>query len=127
MTMLTQTRDKKTIHPKQCNEMAKPRQKLQEQWKKRHEVLRNKQEHESKPTQNENENESDSKYVKKPKQTYIMQLVQGYPGMPSALELDDNKRKQLAELMLEYPTKKTKTNKSIPRENKRKRNDTTHA
>ena len=35
MTMLTQTRDKKTIHPKHCNEMKKPRRKLQEQWKKK--------------------------------------------------------------------------------------------
>ena len=90
-------------------------------------MLQNKQEHEGQPTQNENENESDSKYAKKLKQTYVMQLVQGYPEMPSELELDDNKRKQLAELMLGYPTKKTKVNKGIPRENKRKKNDTTHA
>ena len=34
MTMLTQTRDKKTIHSKQCAEMIHPRQKLEEQWKK---------------------------------------------------------------------------------------------
>ena len=115
MTMLTQTRDKKTIHPKHCNEMTKPRQKLQEQWKKRREALQNKQEHEGKSTQNEKENESDPKYVKKPKQTYIMQLVQRYPEMPSELELDDNRRKQLAELMLEYPTKKMKMDKRIPR------------
>ena len=36
MTMLTQTRDKKNIHPKQCAEMIQPRQKLEEQWEKRH-------------------------------------------------------------------------------------------
>ena len=53
MTMLTQTRDKKTIHPKHCHEMAKQRRKLQEQWEKRHEALQNKQENERKPTQNE--------------------------------------------------------------------------
>merc|ERR1712112_8927 len=35
MTMLTQTREKKTIHPKHCQEMMKPKQKLLEQWKKK--------------------------------------------------------------------------------------------
>ena len=34
-----------------------------------------------------------------------MKLVKDSPEMPRKLELDDNKRKQLAELMLEYPTK----------------------
>ena len=56
-----------------------------------------------------------------------MQLVQRYPEMPSELELDDNRRKQLAELMLEYPTKKMKMNRRTHRENKQKRNDITHA
>ena len=57
-----------------------------------------------------------------------MQLVQRYPEMPSELELDDNRRKQLAELLLEYPTKKDEDEQeNPPRENKQKRNDITHA
>ena len=88
--------------------------------KKRHEALQNKQEHGGKPTQNEKEDESELKYVEKPKQTYIIQLVQRYPEMPCELELDDNRRKQLAELMLEYPANKKK-NRKTPRENKQKK------
>ena len=34
-----------------------------------------------------------------------MKLVKNNPEMPEQLELDDNQRKQLAGLMLEYPTK----------------------
>ena len=34
-----------------------------------------------------------------------MKLVKDNPEMPRRLELDDNQRMQLAELMLEYPTK----------------------
>ena len=34
-----------------------------------------------------------------------MKLVKDNPEMPQKLEPDDNKRKQLAELMLEYPAK----------------------
>ena len=34
MTTITQTREKKTIHPKYCQEVMKPKQKLLEQWKK---------------------------------------------------------------------------------------------
>ena len=34
MTMLTQTREKKTIHPEHCREMMRPKNKLLEQWKK---------------------------------------------------------------------------------------------
>ena len=93
---------------------------------KRHDALQNKQEHEEKPTQNEKEDRSELKYAKKRKQTYIIQLVQRYPEMPCELELDDNRRRQLAELMPEYPTKKKK-NRKTARENKRKKNDTTHA
>ena len=36
VTIPTQTRGKKTIHSKQCTEMVHPGQKLEEQWKKRH-------------------------------------------------------------------------------------------
>ena len=39
MTMLTQTREKKTIHPKHCQEMMRPKNKLLEQWRKRHASL----------------------------------------------------------------------------------------
>ena len=116
MTIPTQTRDKKTIHPKHCDEMAKPRQNLREQWEKRHNELQDKQEHEEKPTQREKEERerSESKYVKKPRQTYIIQLVQKYPEMPYELKLNDNRRKQLAELMLEYPTKNDEEEQENP-------------
>lgn len=53
---------------------------------------------------NQEEN-NDAKYVKRQKQTCILKLVTDRPEMPRKLELDDNKRKQLEELMLEYPTK----------------------
>ena len=48
--------------------------------------------------------------MKRQKQTDIMKLVKENPEMPKKLELDDNKRKQLAELMLEYPTKEVQEN-----------------
>ena len=50
MTMLTQTREKKTIHPKHCQEMMRPKQKLLEQWK-RHESLQEEQGRRKEPTQ----------------------------------------------------------------------------
>ena len=43
MTMLTQTREKKTIHPKHCQEMMRPKHKLSEQREKRHEALQDMQ------------------------------------------------------------------------------------
>ena len=64
--------------------------------------------------------------MKKPKQTYITQLVQKYPEMPNGLELNDNRRKQLAELMLEYPKIKMEKNRKTLQENKQKK-DTTRA
>ena len=42
LTMLTQTREMKTIHPKQCKEMILPGQKLQAQWKSRNNALQEK-------------------------------------------------------------------------------------
>ena len=127
MTTLTQTREKKTIHPKHCAEMTIPRQKLQEQWKKRHTELQDKQKHEEKTTPHEKEGRSESKYAKRPKQTYIIQLVQKYPEMPDELELNNNRRKQLAELMLEYPTKNEEEEQENPPSEKQKKNDITHA
>ena len=44
-------------------------------------------------------------YAKQQKQTYIMQLVEKHPEMPGELELNKERRKQSAELMLGYPTK----------------------
>ena len=43
-----------------------------------------------------------------------MKLVKDSPEMPRKLELDDNKRKQLAELMLEYPTKEEDEQENNP-------------
>ena len=65
------------------------------------------QEHTQETTKKENnpDEHNEDKYVKKWKQTCIMKLIKENPEMPKILELDDLQRKQLAELMLEYPTK----------------------
>merc|ERR1712114_122486 len=65
------------------------------------------QEHTQEMTKKENnpDEHNEDKYVKKRKQTCIMKLIRENPEMPKILELDDLQRKQLAELMLEYPTK----------------------
>ena len=44
-------------------------------------------------------------FAKQPGKTYIMQLVEKNPEMPEEIELNRERRKQLAELMLEYPMK----------------------
>ena len=48
--------------------------------------------------------------MKRQKQTDIMKLVKENPEMPKKLKLGDSKRKQLAELMLEYPIKEVQEN-----------------
>ena len=65
------------------------------------------QEHKQETTNKENnlDQNNDDKNVRRQKQTCIMKLVRDNPEMPEKLELDDTQRKQLAELMLEYPTK----------------------
>ena len=44
-------------------------------------------------------------FAKQPGKTYIAQLVEKNPEMPEEIELNRERRKQLAELMLEYPMK----------------------
>ena len=104
MTMLTQTRGKKTIHPKQCAEMILPRQKLQEQWKK--DTLKcRKTKMGGKREALKNQAGGKLEFAKQLERTYIMQLVEKNPEMPEELALNKDRRKQLAELMLEYPTR----------------------
>ena len=121
--------------PQALSRNDETKNKLLEQCKKRHAVLQKEQgqngepsqestqepmqdltrkltqestrEHKQETTKKENnpEENNDDKYVKRQQQTSIMKLVRENPVMPGKLELDDLQRKQLAELMLEYPTK----------------------
>ena len=44
-------------------------------------------------------------YVNKQEKTHITQLIKQIPEIPETIELNRERRKQLAEIMLEYPTK----------------------
>ena len=62
----------------------------------------------------------EQQYVKRQKKTYIIQLVKKRPEMPEEVELGNERRKQHAELTMEYPAKKKKTNTTQIRTNERK-------
>ena len=92
--------------------------KIQEQWKKRHMETQNKQRKEEKETPHELDWGKKVEYAKQQKQTYITQLVEKRPEIPEELELNKERRKQLAELMLEYPTQTDEMEKeSLTQEN----------
>ena len=78
---------------------------------------------EKETTEKENnpENNNEDKYVKKQQQTSIMKLVRENPEMPAKLELGDLQRKQLAELMLEYPTKEEQPENNQDEQTREKR------
>ena len=103
MTMLTQTKEKKTIHPKHWKEMMRPKHKLSEQWRKRHEALQDTQTQKAETTQelmqelmqeptqepkqettkkSNNKENRDTQYAKRQKQTDIAKLVKENPEMP---------------------------------------------
>ena len=81
---------------------------------KRYTELQDKQEREKATTPQEKEWRKEPKYAKQPKQTYIMQLVEKHPEIPEEIELNNERRKQLAELMLEYPTRNDEEEQENP-------------
>ena len=98
-TTRTKTQDTRAIHPKQCKEMLITRQKLQAHWEIRNNAI---QEH---AQQQETGKKGGTEYTKTAEKTAITHLVARQPEMPNALELNREGREQLAELVLEYPTR----------------------
>ena len=95
-----QPQDTRSIHPKQRKEMQFARRKLQARWE-----IRNNAIHEH-AQQREMDKKGDTEYAKTAEKTEIAHLLASRPEIPTELELNREGRKQLEELMLEYPTKK---------------------
>ena len=107
MTMLTQTQENQRIHPRDCEEMLAPRIKLQKQC-----VCvggaRNQAILEQAPAkQGEIKDRQNQSYVKRTEKPEITQYVDKHPEMPGEMKLNRVGRKQKAEIMPEYPPKKS--------------------
>ena len=74
--------------------------------------------------QGKQENTKETEYAKKQGKTGIMQLGRTNPEMPDEMELNRENRKQLAELMLEYPTDTSKRRGDQTKENPKNRDIT---
>ena len=92
--------------------MIQPRQKLEEQWKKRHHEIQRQKGNKNAHKNTEQKRHEEPEFAKQPGKTYIMQLVEENPEKPEEIELNRERRKQLAELMLEYPNKDRRRRKS---------------
>ena len=97
MTMLTQTQNKRTIHPRNCKEMLMPRIKLHQQWGKRNHANLEKMNIRKQETKEKQYNP----HAKKRAQTELIQYIAAHPEMPEEMELKQDDRKQLAELARE--------------------------
>ena len=113
MTTPTQKIENKTIHPQQCKEMIIQKQKLLAQRNLRNKAIREKAAHRRGKEGNEIE------YTKDAEKTDITQLVAARREMPEEMELNRESRKQLAELMLEYPTRIDKQEEAEETEQRR--------
>ena len=100
MTILTQTKDTKTIHPGQFREMIIPRNKLQAQRELRNQSI---QEHAQQRRTLVRNKKGGERFAMCEEKADVMQLIARHPEMPEERELDIEDRKKLAEIMLENP------------------------
>ena len=100
MAMLTQEQAAKTINPLECRDVTMPMPKLREQW-----VGANKTSLEQKTEQGNNtRGQRAAKYVKRSGETEISNLIERHPVRPEELDIDENDRKKLGEIIIESPT-----------------------
>ena len=121
MAMLTQTREMKTIHPKHCKEMTIPKQKLRAQRRRRNNAIKENTQH---PGTKGRIRETE--YIKNAEKAEITQLVAIHPEMTNGMGLHRESRKQLEELMIEYPAKTRELGKE-KKQMKRNNGEITHA
>ena len=89
-----------TIHPRDCNEMLMPRMKMRQQWGKRHQSTL---EH----ANGKKTDKTDRKNYMKTRKTELVKYIADRPEMPTGMELSRDDREKLAEITIEYPTRKS--------------------
>ena len=121
-TMLTQTQDIQTIHPKRRKAILQPRMKLQKQWRLRNQAIR---EQSIKEPESE-KRQTKEPYVKGAEETEIMQLVARHPEMPGG-GAKPRRQDKLAVIMLASPPGKAAENRPAKRQSGDSRHGNTHA